>query len=186
MADPKATQAEVELARMLYDDPEMRPKIDEWVETKAPGTQARRATKQIVDQGLSELRKEKEAYQAELNAERIARAKQAERDALLRNSNLDIAEDDLPEIEKIRDERGMTHLEDAAVRYVRAREVARPRNAYAPLEIPGVNGGGGASFDWLKPAWANLKQGGGPVLDQVTRKEAARIIDAMARGEKFD
>jgi hypothetical protein len=184
--DDKQKQSMGELAALMYEDPDfkvpegmtLKAAMDAYAEQRFPGTQARIAAQKISAQAQVDIAKQREEFRKELEAEKAARARQKALDEIKSDPNLKIRDDEIPAIEKVMAERYVGTYKDAATLYRGENRVAAPRRTSASMEMPGMSGGGGAEFDWLKPAWVNRD---GSVLDKVTNRRVAEILDDFDR-----
>lgn len=158
------------------DDPDLRRKMEDWIKTnhpdaEIPGYEARTA----FDREAAELRKLREQLTADAERDKTTRLLDTEREKIIR---LGLAtREDIPEIEKLMRDRLIGDHTTAAEFYRRSREIAAPRSS-AVIEVPGINGAGGAEFKWL----ADVAEGSREDLDKATLKEAYRVLDEVRAG----
>ncbi len=184
--DEKQKQSMGELAAMMYEDPDfkvpegmtVKQAMDQWTETRFPGTQARMAAQRVAQQTTADIAKQRAEFKQEIEAEKAARVRQAAIDKIKSDPTLKIKDEEIPAVEKVMAERYIGTYEDAAKLHRMENRVAAPRRTSHSMEVPGMAGGGGAEFDWLKPAWANRD---GSVLDKITNKRVAEILDDFDR-----
>lgn len=187
--DDKTKQSMGELAALMYDDadfkvPEgmtLKQAMDAYAEQRFPGTQARISAQRVKDQTIAEVRKEREEWRAEQEKEKAARQRERAIAEIQADPALRIRDDEIPALEKVMAERFIGTYKDAARLLRMESQVAAPRRSSASMDIPGLHGAGGSEFDWLKPAFATLEQGGGGVLDKVTKRRVAEILDDFDR-----
>ena len=183
--DDKQKQSMGELAALMYEDDfkvpaemSLKQAMDLYAETRFPGTQARIAAQRVSQQTTAEIAKERAAFKQEMEAEKAARARQAAIDEIKADPELRIKDDEIPALEKVMAERFVGTYKDAARLHRMENRVAAPRRTSKSMEMPGLSGGGGTEFDWLKPAWANRD---GSVLDKVTNRRVNEILDDFDR-----
>lgn len=136
------------LARALFDDPDTRPLIEEAIVKKfpkalIPGREARVASQQA----LSEMQKERAEWKAEMEREKQARLLESERQKVKETYGVSDAE--IPEIEKIMQERLIGNHQDATEKYLASKnrdQVAAPRSIFQTMDVPGLRGNHGDEF----------------------------------------
>jgi hypothetical protein len=179
--DDKQLKEMGELASRLYEaDPEVKAVLDRAAETVYPGVHARVTAKKTVDQGIAEIKKEREAFQQDIAKERASRNRDAALERIQNDPTLRIKPEEVPEVEKIMGERYIGTYEDAALVYRTRNQVAAPRSTSYSMEVPGLGGAGGDETSWLKPAFANLGDKG--ILDRVTKRRVDEIRADFAAG----
>lgn len=171
-----------QLYEAMYADPEIKPVIQKWTEEKSPGVLGRVAAAQTVQQAEARLDakiQEWEARQLETEGKRRRKENIA---AIQSDPALRIRDDEVPEVENLMIDRKVGRYQDAAKLYRAEQQVAAPRASFSSfaMQVPGLNGAGGDSVSWLKPAFSNL--GDRSVLDRVAREHADKIAFDFANG----
>src|SRR5258706_3388053 len=114
-AEEKRLREMGELASRLYEaDPDVKAVLDRAAETVYPGVHARVTAKKTVDQGVAEIRKEREEFQQEIRNEKASRTRDEAIAKIKADPNLRITDAEIPEVEKLARERYIGKYEDAA------------------------------------------------------------------------
>ena len=162
MSDEARSDARAMLAEALFNDPEEGPKIREIIARKFPKTKGMMPDLVIREESektRAEIRKEREEWKREQDQERNQRALDRAREELLADPELKVRAEELPAIEKLmQDELIGTHK--AAARLYRAQQVVAAPRGSSLMEVPGLNGAGGAEYKGLvenPDKWAREK-----------------------------
>lgn len=185
-AEEKRLREMGELASRLYEaDPDVKAVLDRAAETVYPGVHARVTAKKTVDQGVAEIRQEREAFRQDVANEKAARTRDEAIAKIKADPTLRITDAEIPEVEKLARERYIGKYEDAATIYRQMNQVAAPRSTSYSMDVPGLGGAGGDETSWLKSAFSNL--GDKSVLDRVTKRRVDEIRQdfAAGRGDKW-
>ncbi len=101
--------------------------------------------------------------------------------------SLNIKEDEIEEVERLMTDEttgGIGSHRTAAqlLRHQQSQVASNRFGGYSTMQVPGVQGNGGAEFAWLAPGVGNPAR-----LDQVTRERTAEILTdfAAGRGKKW-
>ena len=135
---PPDVEYKSKLVDVLYADPKMRPKLLQLVKEYAPNVRIPEIDSST--EVLTALQPHLDAMKAdrdERQADRAERQADRAREALLARGDVSAAE--LPDIEKVMQERGISRLDTAADFYTQVvRPAARPRGAApSPFTMPG-------------------------------------------------
>jgi len=167
MADEIEVTPEVKLARTLFDDPETRPLIEEAVAKKFPNAPIPGRKERLEGQRvLDEVRKEREAFKAEVEAERGRTLLESERN---RARAKGITDAELPAVEQLMKDRLIGDHETAAEFYRSTQQVAAPRSIYSTMDVPG-RGNHGDEFKGVN---------GGPSILQDRDQWARQMTDQI-------
>jgi hypothetical protein len=156
-------EQEVKLARALFDDPETGPEMQKLIAKKFPTAKSAMpalVAREAVDQGLAEVRKEREEFKKELRAEQHKRELQAARDAIKNDPALRISDEEIAHVEKLMVDETIGSHSAAARLYRSQQQVGVPRSGPSAMQVPGVKGAGGDDFKGLvddPDGWARAK-----------------------------
>lgn len=178
-ADDQQVDQVTQLAHQLFNDPKTRPKIEEAIATLYPDRAAQAVPayqmRQEVQAEIKALRDENEKIKTERAAEKQAEVSAAQALAWRRGAVAAGAKvEDLPNIEKLANEKLIGHPEVAVREYKHQQQLADPSPATFGAMMPGP-----AAGDFFK----GLTPGN---EDRWARERAARDIAAIRRGAPLD
>lgn len=187
---PTEQDAKVVLTESLWNDPELRPELEQMVVKKypkaadaIPGYVARRETSRIVEQAEA-INAKTEARILEQEQREALREKRKE---IMEDPVLQIREEEIPEVERLMVDETLgpigSHKAAAQLlRHQQAQVASNKSGSWSSMQVPGVGGAGGSEYAWLAPGVGNPAR-----LDQVTRDRTHEILNDFAggRGKKW-
>lgn len=165
MPETKEVDARVQLVEALWAQPDSRAVIEAEIVKKFPGAKASLphvAAREVGEEMLAEVRKEREAIEAMRAEDRGRRELDAARREIMGDPSLRITEAELGDVEKLMQAETIGSHRAAAEMYRHRQRIAPAGPASQPgtMDVPGLRGAGGDEFKGLledPQAWARGK-----------------------------